>query len=230
MNRSLEQKSTVDQIRARFDADVERFSRLETGQQATIDAPLVLELVAKVAAAHLRPGGALLDLGCGAGNFTLKVLVEVAPLHCTLADLSLPMLTRARERIGQATTGEVSMAQCDMRGLVFSEGSFDVILAADRDLGLAGEAVHSEGGAVVRSLQVDLATQAGVDRLVQEIKAEGRPTSTRKILPGRCSTSSGCSGRRASADRMSYTATRCLPRTMAGKRLAQGRNGCSSRL
>jgi tRNA (cmo5U34)-methyltransferase len=29
-------KSTVDEIRQRFDADVERFSNLETGQSATL--------------------------------------------------------------------------------------------------------------------------------------------------------------------------------------------------
>ncbi len=32
-------KSTVDEIRMGFDGDVERFSSLETGQSATIDAP-----------------------------------------------------------------------------------------------------------------------------------------------------------------------------------------------
>ena len=42
-------KSTVEQIRQRFDKDVERFSNLETGQSATIDAPLVLDLIAKAA-------------------------------------------------------------------------------------------------------------------------------------------------------------------------------------
>jgi hypothetical protein len=33
-------KSTVDEIRQRFDADVERFSNLDVGQSATVDAPL----------------------------------------------------------------------------------------------------------------------------------------------------------------------------------------------
>ena len=33
-------KSTVEEIRQRFDGDVERFSNLETGQSATVDAPL----------------------------------------------------------------------------------------------------------------------------------------------------------------------------------------------
>ena len=41
-------KSTVQQIRARFDGDVDRFSDLETGQSATLDAPLVLEFEAPI--------------------------------------------------------------------------------------------------------------------------------------------------------------------------------------
>jgi hypothetical protein len=40
-------KSTVDEIRQRFDADVERFSNLETGQSATVDAPLAMEIIAE---------------------------------------------------------------------------------------------------------------------------------------------------------------------------------------
>jgi len=35
-------KSTVEEIQKRFDGEVERFSCLETGQSATIDAPLSL--------------------------------------------------------------------------------------------------------------------------------------------------------------------------------------------
>jgi tRNA (cmo5U34)-methyltransferase len=44
-------KLTVDEIRQRFDADVERFFNLETGQKATVDAPLAMALVAEAAAA-----------------------------------------------------------------------------------------------------------------------------------------------------------------------------------
>ena len=44
-------KSKVDEIRQRFDADVERFSNLSTGQSATIDAPLGMGLIAETAAA-----------------------------------------------------------------------------------------------------------------------------------------------------------------------------------
>lgn len=43
--------STVEEIRRRFDADMERFSNLEIGQAATVDASLAMTLVAEAAAA-----------------------------------------------------------------------------------------------------------------------------------------------------------------------------------
>ncbi len=129
MPRPLHEKSTPEQIRQRFDADVERFSKLETGQQAAMDAPLILDLVARAAACHLRPGGNLLDLGCGAGNFTLRVLDLVSPLDCVLVDLSRPMLDRADQRVRTAATGRVQTHQSDLRALAFDRDSFDVILA-----------------------------------------------------------------------------------------------------
>lgn len=129
MNRDFSRKATIDEIRERFDQDVERFSKLETGQQATIDAPLVLEIVSETAATHLRPNDRLLDLGCGAGNFTLSVLEAVAPLDCTLVDLSRPMLDRAHQRVSEASAGAIETIQADISALVFGEGSFDIILA-----------------------------------------------------------------------------------------------------
>lgn len=45
MSTPLENKSSIDEIRNRFDNDVERFSNLEKGQSATIDAPLAMELI-----------------------------------------------------------------------------------------------------------------------------------------------------------------------------------------
>jgi tRNA (cmo5U34)-methyltransferase len=125
----IHQKSTVEQIRQRFDADVERFSKLETGQQAAMDAPVILDVVARSAACHVRPQGKLLDLGCGAGNFTLRVLDQVTPLDCALVDLSQPMLDRAQLRVKAATTGQVQIIQSDLRLLSFAPESFDLILA-----------------------------------------------------------------------------------------------------
>jgi tRNA (cmo5U34)-methyltransferase len=126
----LDKKSTLTEIRARFDQDVERFSRIETGQQATMDAPLVLELVAQSCARHLHAGDALLDIGCGAGNFTLRVLQEVAGLRCHLADLSRPMLDRAEKRLREAgTAAAITRHEGDLRALDFPDATFSCILA-----------------------------------------------------------------------------------------------------
>src|SRR5499425_3409392 len=108
-------KSTVDEIRRRFDADVERFSNLETGQSATVDAPLALALVAEAAAATTPQARHALDVGCGAGNYTLKLLESLPNLDATLMDLSQPMLDRARERDSGATTGRIATIQADIR-------------------------------------------------------------------------------------------------------------------
>jgi tRNA (cmo5U34)-methyltransferase len=123
-------KSTVDEIRARFDADVERFSNLETGQTATMDAALALELIAQTAAVVTPNARQLLDLGCGAGNYTLKQLQFLPNLDCTLVDLSLLMLNRAKERVSAATAGTVTMLQSDLRTLHLTPNSVDIILAA----------------------------------------------------------------------------------------------------
>ncbi|MFO0903587.1 MAG: class I SAM-dependent methyltransferase [Pirellulales bacterium] len=123
-------KSTVSQIRERFDADVERFSNLETGQSATIDAPLAMTLVAQAAAASTPDARSVLDVGCGAGNYTLKLLEHLPGLDVTLVDLSRPMLDRAQQRVACATTGRITTQQADIREAQFNEQSFDVILAA----------------------------------------------------------------------------------------------------
>ena len=123
-------KSTVNQIRERFDKDVERFSCLETGQSATIDAPLALELIAQSAAAVTPNARSVLDIGCGAGNYTLRLLQELPDLECTLVDLSKPMLDRAVERVGRATQGTIFRIQADIRETKFAEGTHDIVLAA----------------------------------------------------------------------------------------------------
>ncbi|MDQ2733092.1 MAG: class I SAM-dependent methyltransferase, partial [Armatimonadota bacterium] len=122
-------KSTVEEIRQRFDNDVERFSNIETGQSATVDAPLVLELITEAAAAINPNAKSVLDIGCGAGNYSLKLLDRLPGLDVTLLDLSGPMLERACERVSQATTGQVTPVQGDIRDVPLETGRFDVILA-----------------------------------------------------------------------------------------------------
>lgn len=122
--------ATTQEIRERFDKDIERFSNLETGQQATIDAPLTMDLCTE-AAKHANPNAKeLLDIGCGAGNYTLKMLSKIPDLNCTLNDLSMPMLQRATERVSPQTNGTVTIIQDDMRNLNLPDNHFDIVLAA----------------------------------------------------------------------------------------------------
>lgn len=125
-----DRKSSVDEIRARFDADVDRFSNLETGQTATIDAPLAMQLVCEAARRTTPRARSVLDIGCGAGNYTLKLAEKLGPIDVTLVDLSGPMLTRARERLAAAGAGRVAVHQGDIRDFVFEPGRYDVVLAA----------------------------------------------------------------------------------------------------
>jgi tRNA (cmo5U34)-methyltransferase len=158
MSTAFAHKSSLEEIRTRFDADVERFSKLETGQQATIDAPLVLDLVAATASAHLHAGDRILDLGCGAGNFTLRVLQDTPGLHCHLADLSRPMLDRATERVAAAGAASVTAVQSDLRSLDFPDATFDAILA----------------GAVLHHLRDDNDWEAVFRQLHRWLKPGGR--------------------------------------------------------
>jgi tRNA (cmo5U34)-methyltransferase len=123
-------KSSVEEIQRRFDADVERFSNLETGQSATVDAPLAMSLIAQVAAATTPFARHVLDVGCGAGNYTLKLLELLPDLDVTLIDLSRPMLDRAIQRIREVSSGHVTLIQGDVRAVIPPNAKFDVILAA----------------------------------------------------------------------------------------------------
>ena len=126
----IDRKSTPDEIRRRFDQDVERFSNLDTGQSATMDAPLALDLVARAAHAVNPQAATLLDIGCGAGNYTLK-LMQFLPLRSvTLVDLSRPMLDRAVQRIASAGDLTVEALQADIRDATLPEESFDIAVAA----------------------------------------------------------------------------------------------------
>lgn len=129
------EKSTVDEIRHRFDNDVERFSNLETGQSTTIDAPISLELIVQSASAINPAAHSMLDIGCGAGNYTLKMLQQLPIRDITLIDLSRPMLDRAQERIQNTFFSideeyTVKAIKGDIREIELGSEKFDVITAA----------------------------------------------------------------------------------------------------
>ncbi len=130
MQTPLEQKSTIEEIRKRFDNEVERFSTIETGQSATIDAPLAMELIARAAVKSTPKISRVLDIGCGAGNNTIKLSQYAAPFSCDLVDLSFAMLEKARIRISQVQNGKIKTVSGDFRTVQLPAQQYDVILAA----------------------------------------------------------------------------------------------------
>lgn len=151
-------KSSTKEIETRFDVDVERFSNLESGQTATIDAPLSMQLITE-AAVRLTPQiDRVLDIGCGAGNNTLKLReVYGKPFACDLLDLSRPMLERARKRIWDAGMETVELWQADFRDAELPRESYDVILAA----------------AVLHHLRDDRDWQAAFEKILSILKPGG---------------------------------------------------------
>jgi tRNA (cmo5U34)-methyltransferase len=133
------------------------FSHLETGNTAQVDSVLSLELISEAAAAINPHAHALLDVGCGAGNYSLKILERLPALDVTLVDLSRPMLDRAHERISAATRGAVRAIQADVREVELGEETFDVIVAA----------------AVLHHLRTDSEWQAVFAKLYQALKLGG---------------------------------------------------------
>ena len=150
-------KSTVNEIKERFDNEVERFANLETGQVSTIDAQVSLELLTSAAKAIQPKATNILDLGCGGGNYTLKMLSKIPNLNCTLIDLSQPMLDKARERVTTATTGKVETIQGDIRDIELPKNHFDIILA----------------GAVLHHLREDADWEFVFKKLYESIKIGG---------------------------------------------------------
>ena len=160
MNTPLANKSTIEDIRSRFDNDVERFSSLETGQAATIDAPLAMSLIADAAVSCTKNIRRVLDIGCGAGNNTLRLRQSAGhDFDVDLLDLSAPMLERASERVREVNLGAIRTVQADFRSADLSDSSYDVIIAAavlhhlrdDEDWALAFRKIHrllSPGGSV----------------------------------------------------------------------------------
>ncbi|WP_417360586.1 class I SAM-dependent methyltransferase [Galbibacter sp.] len=122
-------KSTIDEIEKRFDKDVERFSNLDTGQATTLDAAHNLELITAAIARHYPSGISVLDVGCGAGNYSVKLAQKVSDINYTLSDLSKAMLDRATQRLSGLTKGKVSAVKGDFRNQSLGECQYDVIIA-----------------------------------------------------------------------------------------------------
>ncbi len=70
-------------------------------------------------------GKRVLDLGCGTGYFSQRLLDSGAVVVC--ADLSAEMLEKARERCG---TRNIDYKLCDAESLPFSDSSFDYVFSS----------------------------------------------------------------------------------------------------
>lgn len=122
-------KSTIEEIEKRFDQDVDRFSNLDTAQATTLDAAFNLELITEAISRHYPSGISVLDIGCGAGNYSVKLAHKLDDVNYTLSDLSKPMLDRAVERLSGLTKAAVRTVKGDFRAQPLVEGKYDVIIA-----------------------------------------------------------------------------------------------------
>ncbi|WP_312188378.1 class I SAM-dependent methyltransferase [Sphingobacterium sp.] len=123
-------KATLQEIEARFDKDVERFSNLETGQATTLDAVWNMELITDAIVSLYPTIENILDIGCGAGNYDVKLLQKLhSNPNISLVDLSQPMLNRAKQRVETLTNGEIHLIKGDFREAPLENNKFDVIIA-----------------------------------------------------------------------------------------------------
>jgi tRNA (cmo5U34)-methyltransferase len=112
-----------------------------------------------------------LDVGCGAGNYTLKMLSKVAHLNCTLVDLSGSMVERAKARVEPITQGSITTIIGDIREAALPEDQYDIILA----------------GAVLHHLRDDGDWESVFRKLFQALRPGavfGCPTSS-AMVPGK---------------------------------------------
>jgi SAM-dependent methyltransferase len=99
-------------MQERLDVQLEPFTRA------------VLDCVA------LRPGERVLDVGCGCGSTTLEAAARVRPGgFCTGADISRPMLSRARERAKAAAISNVAFIEADAQVFAFAPGEADAAIS-----------------------------------------------------------------------------------------------------
>jgi tRNA (cmo5U34)-methyltransferase len=123
-------KSTPDEIRQRFDKDVTRFSNEETGQCSTADSLIALSLIENCIVKTNPDAANLCDIGCGAGNFSLRIIKRNPNIKCTLIDLSESMLIKAQERIRSINGKVEKIIQGDIREIALDHNHFDVVVAA----------------------------------------------------------------------------------------------------
>ncbi len=78
---------------------------------------------------HLRPGMALLDVGCGPGTITADLGRQVAPGRVVGVDSSAEVIAQARSTADSGGAPLVAFEVGDLFELPFEDGTFDVVHA-----------------------------------------------------------------------------------------------------
>ncbi|MEV8225444.1 methyltransferase domain-containing protein [Streptomyces sp. NPDC079167] len=78
---------------------------------------------------ELRPGQAVLDVGCGPGTITADIASLVAPGRVTAVDTSSDVLERAALNAAERGVDNVDFTTADVHALDFPDDSFDVVHA-----------------------------------------------------------------------------------------------------
>ncbi|MDR1483679.1 MAG: class I SAM-dependent methyltransferase [Planctomycetaceae bacterium] len=123
-------KISIDELRCQFDSEVERFSNEQTGQTSAVDSQLVLSLFETLIARMYPHARRLLDVGCGAGNFSLRISRKLPQLKLTLLDLSQQMLQKAKERLAAEHFNIDEIIQADVAHAELPYEKFDLVVAA----------------------------------------------------------------------------------------------------
>ncbi|MFK7745305.1 MAG: class I SAM-dependent methyltransferase [Roseobacter sp.] len=106
----------------------ETFADLWVTRQTDLDALFTPVLDALMDRAALQPGQTVLDIGCGTGTSALQAAKAVGPEgHVTGADISEPMLVRARA----TATGvpNLTFQTADVAEHPYAPGSFDHVIS-----------------------------------------------------------------------------------------------------
>ncbi|WP_234884003.1 class I SAM-dependent methyltransferase [Mycolicibacterium aubagnense] len=79
------------------------------------------------AVAVMPDGSSILDVPCG-GGITLRRLCPGQRVRYVAADISPAMLTRARRYAGAGGNATVEFVECDVTGMPFGDGEFDLVV------------------------------------------------------------------------------------------------------
>ena len=105
---------------------------------------------------HLRPGLAVLDVGCGPGTLTADLAAQVSPGTVVGVDLSPPVIEEAAAHAAKVGVTTVRFVSGDFRDCGLAPSSFDVVHAhqvlqhlSDPVGGLSAMATYARPGGVV---------------------------------------------------------------------------------